>query len=59
MFKSIATYVKYYYIIHQNGCPQTVRRDVYWDSEWKDPKELLLIDQIEAQLEDGWQPRIA
>jgi len=57
MFKSIATYTKFYFIIHQNGIPQTVRRDVYWDSGFKSPKEIKLIEQIEAQLEDGGLPR--
>ena len=52
MFKSIETYPKYYAVVHLDGTPQTVRRDVYWDSGYKSPIEIKLVEQIEAQLED-------
>ena len=57
MFKTIETYDKYYVIIHLDDTRQVVRRDVYYDNGFKSPKELGLIEQVESQLENGWQPR--
>lgn len=52
MFKNIETYPKFYKLILLDGTPRIVRRDVYWDSGFKCEKELALIAQIEAQLEN-------
>lgn len=55
MFKSITTFPKYYLVVWHDDRPQVVRRDVYWDNGFKSPAENELIEQIKAQLENGWQ----
>ena len=50
MFQSIETHEKFYKLILADGTPRIVRRDVYWDTGYKSPEELELIEQIEAQL---------
>jgi len=56
MFQSIETHPKFYKLILLDGTPRIVRRDVYWDSGFKSPEELELINQIEAQLENHCIP---
>ena len=56
MFQSIETYDKFYKLILLDGTPRIVRRDVYWDSGFKSDEEIILINQIEAQLEEHCIP---
>ena len=43
----IETHDKFYVIINDGGSKQQVRRDIYWDSGWKDPKEIEKVEKIE------------
>ena len=58
MFKSITTHEKYYAIVYQDDSRRVVRRDTYYDTGWKSPEEIGLIEQIEAQLEYHCTPNM-
>lgn len=44
---------KYYRVTHPDGFVEIVRRDVYWDTGWKDPIQLKRIAEIEAIVADS------
>ena len=46
----IVTHEKFYEVIHVGGTREIVRRDVYWDSNWKCPKQIKRINEIEVLL---------
>ena len=43
---------KFYLLTHEDGFIEIVRRDVYWDSGWKDPLQVATCKIVEAILED-------
>lgn len=47
----IETHDKFYVIIKDDGSRRQVRRDIYWDSGFKDSNENISIDMIEEAIE--------
>ena len=47
----IEVHEKYYLITYTDKSFEVVRRDVYWDNGWKDPRQVQRCKEIEAILE--------
>lgn len=49
---------KFYRVVEFDGTVRQVRRDTYWDSGFKSPSEIKLINEIETHFEENAVPSI-
>lgn len=50
---NIEVHEKYYLVTYSDKPFEVVRRDVYWDSGWKDERQVQRCKEIEAILENN------